>query len=267
MPKTASDLDYPAESANEPLTGQGRQAERRSQAAAAKLALREAKDELSRDHILYVAERVFAEHGFTNAKMQDISREAGISLATLYQFYPGKKELYRGLLIARDRQMIDAVVSTVQAGLARPQSIPQILWMMQAHLHFLLQHPDYLRMILQDGHVWYHAAAQPTHDEKLLWERGVRIIQNVLEWGFQEGKFIGGNTDDQARLILSMQQTRLANWVMGGMCEPHVAVIKQVQTDFVRQFCHLDIARSLLSADGMDLQEDLLAQIARMQNG
>ncbi|PWR22211.1 TetR/AcrR family transcriptional regulator [Zavarzinia compransoris] len=233
-------------------------ARRRNQAAQA---LRAAKDALSRDHIMEVAERVFAEHGFLNARMQDVAREAGVSLATLYQFYPGKKELHRGVLIERHRQMVAAVIDQVQEILERPKSVPQLLWVMKAHLAFLLEHPDYLRLILQEGYAWYHAAAQPTTDEKALWEQGIEVMVQVLGWGVEHGYLVPGNGIEQARMMLTMQQTRLANWVAGGMAEDHAAVIARVMADFVRQFCRPAFAAALLTEDGVALKPAFAAEI------
>ena len=241
------------------VPAEGEPGRRRTQAAQA---LRAAKDALSRDHILDAAERVFADSGFASARMQDVAREAGVSLATLYQFYPGKRELHRAVLVTRDSQMLDAVLQKVQTSLERPQSLVQMLWVQQTHLQFLLERTHYLRMILQEGYAWYHAAAQPTSDEQQLWERGIAAIEQVLAWGVAEGHLVGGNGADQARMVLAMQQTRLANWVAGGMREAHAAVIERVQADFVRQFCRPAVALGLLTEDGANLKPAVLAQIA-----
>src|SRR5687768_11078529 len=105
--------------------------------------LRSARDALYREHVLEAAEGIFAEHGFADTRMQDIARAAGISLATLYQAYPGKAELYRAILIVRDAEMLGAVMSAGQAILQDPQSVERLLSLMEAHLRFLLEHPDY----------------------------------------------------------------------------------------------------------------------------
>ena len=44
----------------------------------------------TRRNILDAAERLFAEHGFAGVNMQRIAREAGVSLATVYLYFPGK---------------------------------------------------------------------------------------------------------------------------------------------------------------------------------
>jgi AcrR family transcriptional regulator len=227
--------------------------------------LRAAKEALYREHIMEAAERIFAEQGFDDTKMQDIARAVGISLATLYQAYPGKAELYRAILIARDAQMLNTVMAKGQAVLQQPQTIEQLLWLMETHLRFLLEHPDYLRMQLQQGHAWYHATAWPSREEQQMWERGLAAVQQVFAWGAARGLFVSGDAADQARLMMAMQQARLANWVGGGMQESHAAVMARIQTDFVRTFCHASAAAELLSADGLTLNRATRDRISAVE--
>ncbi len=215
--------------------------------------LKAAKDALYREHILEVAEQVFAQHGFASARMQDIARQAGMSLATLYQNYPGKKELHRAILIARDKTMLNAVIGRMQNALGREPSVVGLLWLMQSHLSFLLEHPNYLKLILQEGYAWYHTAAQPTKDERAMWDQGLDMMSRVFERGMQAGELVPGDAADHARLLMALQQARLASWVADGMHAEHSAVIARIQADFVRQFCRPVEAARLLSADGASL--------------
>ncbi len=226
--------------------------------------LREAKEALYREHIMDVAERMFAELGFAETKMQDVAREAGISLGTLYQAYPGKEDLYRGVLIDRDAKMFEEVLVKGEKSISAPQSVEQLLWLTGINLSFLLNNPDYLRMQLQAGYAWYHSAAQVSSDEKQMWERGLAMMEQVFAWGIKEGLFIPGNTGDMARLLMSLQQTRLANWVTSGMSEAHDVVVTRIQADFVRNFCCPGVAGKLMSEDGATLNAKTLAVIASM---
>jgi AcrR family transcriptional regulator len=229
--------------------------------------LRDAKDALYREHIMEVAETIFAEQGYAKAKMQDIAAAAGVSLATLYQSYPGKQELYRGLLVARDQQMLEMVLKRSQLGAQVPESVEQVLWIQEGHLHFLLQHPDYLRMQLQEGHAWYHRAAQPTQVEQQMWDRGQALLQTVFSWGIRQGWFCPGNVLHLARLLMAMQQTRFANWVMDGMDEAHESVVRGIQADFVRQFCRPEVVARLMTADGAFLNKRTLESIRALGGG
>lgn len=224
-------------------------------------ALRAAREALYQTHILQAAERIFAEQGFDETRMQDIARAAGLSLATLYQAYPGKAGLYRAILIARDGEMLNTVMSRGRQVLQQPQTIERLLWLMETHLRFLLQHPDYLRMQLQQGHAWYHATAWPSREEQQMWERGLAAIAQVLAWGQAGGLFVPGDVADQARMMLAMQQTRLANWVGAGMKESQDVLVARIQADFVRNFCRPKQAARLLSPEGSQLAADTLARI------
>jgi AcrR family transcriptional regulator len=214
-----------------------------------------------REHIMEAAERIFADQGFLNTKMQDIARAVGVSLSTLYQAYPGKEELYRAILIARDAEMMGAVMSKGQQVLQQPQTVERLLWLMETHLRFLLEHPDYLRMQLQQGHAWYHSTAWPSREEQQVWERGLGVLEQVFAWGEAQGFLIPGKAADQGRMLLTLQQTRLANWVMGGMQEPHDTVVARIQADFVRVFCRTELSTTLLSSDGANLNATALNRI------
>lgn len=221
-------------------------------------ALREARDALYREHIMEAAEGIFAEQGFANTRMQDIARAAGISLGTLYQAHHGKSELYRAILIERDADMLNTLMSKGQHVLQQPQSIEQLLWLMALQLGFMLDHPNFLRMQLQGGQAWYHNTAWPSHEEQQIWERGMKVMSALFGWGMAKGLFVPGVPEDQARMVLAMQQARLTNWVSAGMQEAHAVVIERIQADFVRNICTPSVALPLLSREG-----DCLAVAAR----
>ncbi len=223
--------------------------------------LRAAKENLVRQHAMDAAEHVFAQHGFAQAKMQTIARKAGISLATLYQLYPGKQELYRAVLLAHDRELMTAVTSNPALTSAQPIPIISLLKVIHTQLEYLLTHPNYLRLILQEGYAWYHSAAQPTRDEQALWSQGLDVISTVFAQGVKEGELIPAEPADQARLLIALQQARLASWISGGMQEEHEVVITRIQSDFIRQFFRPALAVQLLSEDGGSLSRKTLGEL------
>lgn len=56
--------------------------------------MRESKKSIKENNIIEAAERVFSAVGFKNAKMEDISAEAGITKVTLYSYFQSKENLY-----------------------------------------------------------------------------------------------------------------------------------------------------------------------------
>jgi len=70
-------------------------------------------DQKLRD-ILKMSSRVFAEKGFHNASMRDISRETGISLAGLYYYFETKEELLYLILADTFERVIVRLDESVQ---------------------------------------------------------------------------------------------------------------------------------------------------------
>ena len=215
--------------------------------------LRSAREALYRQHIIEAAEKVFAEQGYSQSKMQDIAKAASVSLTTLYQSFAGKQALYRAVLVTRDEEMLAVVMAQVAETLKPPGKVEQVLRLMRVHLAFLLNHPDYLRMQLHEGVAWYHSASRPSAEEERMWNQGLDLMAQVFGWGVEAGLFIPGEPEDQARLLLALQQVRLANWVAGDMQQSHDEVIAHVQADFVRNFCRPKEAARLLENDGSGL--------------
>ena len=56
--------------------------------------MKDAKKALKESRIIEAAERIFANVGFKNAKMEDIAAEAGITKVTLYSYFQSKENLY-----------------------------------------------------------------------------------------------------------------------------------------------------------------------------
>ncbi|MBI5941089.1 MAG: TetR/AcrR family transcriptional regulator [Caulobacterales bacterium] len=58
-------------------------------------ALGETRSERKRRLILNAARVIFAREGFAHAGMEQVARDAGVSTATLYAYFPGKADLFR----------------------------------------------------------------------------------------------------------------------------------------------------------------------------
>src|SRR5215470_4076450 len=67
---------------------------------------RRARTDVYRQHVFEAAEQVFAERGFEAAKLQDISRRAGLSMGTIYAIFPSKTDLFRAILEERGRELL-----------------------------------------------------------------------------------------------------------------------------------------------------------------
>src|SRR5262249_19179897 len=67
---------------------------------------RRARTHVDPQHVFAAAERIFADHGFENAKLQEISRLAGLSMGTIYAIFPSKADLHRAILEDRGLELL-----------------------------------------------------------------------------------------------------------------------------------------------------------------
>ena len=66
---------------------------------------------LYRERVLDAAEREFARVGYADARMPDVAREAGLSLATVYKTFAGKAEIWDELQGSRMAGLLETVAA------------------------------------------------------------------------------------------------------------------------------------------------------------
>lgn len=69
--------------------------------------------------ILEAAQGVFVEHGYHNAAMDEIATRAGVSKPIVYQFFPGKRDLYLALLERNVSFLVEALESALTESAAK----------------------------------------------------------------------------------------------------------------------------------------------------
>lgn len=77
-----------------------------------------AESSAKRQQILDGARKVFLEHGFDGASMNDIVRATGVSKGTIYAYFPGKERLFETLVFEDRRVQAERLFEGIDA--ARP---------------------------------------------------------------------------------------------------------------------------------------------------
>lgn len=119
-----------------------------------------------RQEILEAALRVFAQRGYEAATNAAIARDAGVTAAALYYYFPSKEDLFLAAVVEREGR-ISPVLAEAAAQfqhLPPEELLPQV---MQAIAHFLSEERTQavLRIVLAEG---------PRHPELVrLWEERV----------------------------------------------------------------------------------------------
>ncbi|MFH1090017.1 MAG: TetR/AcrR family transcriptional regulator [Pseudomonadota bacterium] len=141
------------------------------------------KTEARRGQILKAAERVFAEKGFQEATVSDVAREAGVSDATIYEYFPSKEELLfsiPGDTTRLSTEMLSFHLNYVRGAANKIRSI------VYHYLSFYQHHLDYasvIMLILKQNRKFLETEAYQ------VVRQGYRLIIQVIEEGVESGEF------------------------------------------------------------------------------
>ena len=105
--------------------------------------VRTAESEPTRERILDVAERLFAQKGFAGTAVRDIAREAALTAPSLYNHFDGKQALYEAVL-ARGVQPLVDLIDDLGRTTARDPRTGDFLDRIVDHL---AAHPDIAKLI------------------------------------------------------------------------------------------------------------------------
>jgi AcrR family transcriptional regulator len=193
---------------------------------------RRARTDVYRQHVFAAAERVFAERGFEDAKLQDISRLAGVSMGTIYAIFPSKTELYRAILEERGQELVR--LAREAAGRKAPPTAA-LDALIELYVDYFVSHPDFLRMHLRAGSSW--ALSPSGSAEQVQHSHDIHALQaDVFRRGIAAGVFVDEEPGYLARLFSAMDQVLLADWVARGMKADRAALVRRLRAQVERSF-------------------------------
>ncbi len=106
---------------------------------------RELNKRMTRRDLLDAGRRLFSEKGIYDARVEDLTRYAGVAKGTIYGYFPDKLALIHAVVTEGFDELIEAVRvrSAGATGEARARSV------FRGHVDFLAEHPDLLRVFHQ----------------------------------------------------------------------------------------------------------------------
>ncbi|NDZ78051.1 TetR/AcrR family transcriptional regulator [Streptomyces sp. SID10853] len=109
---------------------------------------RQVRAELTRQRILTAAAHVFAEHGYAAGTTNRIAEQAGVSIGSLYQYYPNKDAILAEL-VTRHLDAGAAAMSRRRSG-ALPESLEEIIRLfVRTSIENHLGDPHLLRVMME----------------------------------------------------------------------------------------------------------------------
>ncbi|MBW2297815.1 MAG: TetR/AcrR family transcriptional regulator [Deltaproteobacteria bacterium] len=177
------------------------------------------RTEVRKQQILGAAEKVFARKGFSDSTISEIAQEAGLSDATIYEYFSSKEELlFSGPLetIRTAYEQLRGHLEFIRGAANRLRGI------IYGYLSFYQGHPDFasiLMLILKHNRNFLKTEAYQ------LMRRQSRVIIEVVEEGIASGEFKPDTDPYLVRaVVLGTIEHTVTSWVLFGKPENLVAM-------------------------------------------
>lgn len=195
---------------------------------------RQARNQLYREHILRAAEGVFADRGFENAKLQEISALAGLSMGTIYSIFASKGELFVALLKERGSELRDLARAVAAAPGSARQALERLI---ETYVDYFVGHPTFLAMHLKLGHSWVLEPSDTGEEQVRIWQEIHDSQTEIFRRGIAEGAFVEEDPRFLAKLFSAMDQVVLAEWAAQRMKASRADLVERLRGVAERTFC------------------------------
>jgi AcrR family transcriptional regulator len=169
------------------------------------------RSEARKEQILKAAEKIFAKKGFHEATISEVAREAGLSDATIYEYFSTKEELLFSIPRETTRRGMERMEGYLKGIRGAGNKIRTIIY---HYLLFYQNEPDYasvIMLVLKSSRKFLETEAYQVIRE------GFRGILSVIQEGIDSGEF-RPDTDPYLvrQMILGAMEHIVIRWLLLG---------------------------------------------------
>jgi AcrR family transcriptional regulator len=152
----------------------------------------------------------FAEHGFSQTKLDDVATRAGIAKGTIYRYFESKEALFEAAIKSRAGPVFDDVERVIELFPGSSESlIKTVIPQMYRELFSSDRHILMRIMIAESGR--FPAIAEFYHRETIA--RGQKVLELIIQRGIARGEFRDGPIA-QLPMIIVAPAIMAAVWKM-----------------------------------------------------
>src|SRR3954471_11572211 len=186
-----------------------------------------------RRQIMDGARKVFLEHGFDGASMNDIVRATGVSKGTIYAYFPSKERLFEALVFEDRRVQAERLFDGIDGSLP----VAKVLTEMGYRFGRSLTQPEhvaYIRMVMaasakfpEAGRAFYDAGPH----------YGIAKLAEFIGAKVEQGELVVDDTEMAARQFLELAHCGVGKRILFGAAETiEDSEIERTVTAAVRTF-------------------------------
>jgi AcrR family transcriptional regulator len=156
------------------------------------------REEATRRRILKAAHQVFVEKGFHRASIDDVVAACGLSVGSIYTYFPNKDELIRASILAANKQESDAILADTQAAGSMWERLDRAI---DGWWKYTIEVPGGPAFLAE---AWGEASRNSVVREfmALRYERGLTVIAIMLRECISHGELPAGlDVDALARTL------------------------------------------------------------------
>ena len=177
-----------------------------------KLSRKEREYQARREEILKAAEKIFAQNGFHNSTVAEISKESEFAIGTLYQFFKNKEELYYTMMIEKFDLLYTALLTKVDRSTECCENLHCVV---EVVFSFIEQNVDFFKIFTWELNV---LAPSMEHElkEQLIKKHFayINIISGVLKEGIAKRELTEVNAEDLSSALVGMMNVFSFNWLL-----------------------------------------------------
>jgi AcrR family transcriptional regulator len=150
--------------------------------------------------ILDAALDVFVEDGFTQARLDDVARRAGVAKGTLYLYFESKQALFEALIRSGIARPVEAMRDRILASEGSTEALLKMMFAFFARDVLGTRRRDILRLIITEAHRFPDIAAL-YHREVI--SKGIAALRHVARRAVERGEFRGDEIERFPHLVVA----------------------------------------------------------------
>jgi AcrR family transcriptional regulator len=154
-----------------------------------------------RDTLLRIGERLFAEHGYRDVSIKDITAAAGLGMGSFYTYFSTKEEFYSDILDGIEQRGVREVekhVNRLRSPLFRLKALFR-------YTILSLRSNEILRGIYtREKRYMYPGAEERSQRGNTLFARVEALLEEILEEGTHRGVFRTSLFQDPKRMLIAI---------------------------------------------------------------